>query len=100
MLGITNGAGDHYKSRVDQWIQTDTAGGVVHIDLPAINAANAGASVGVVNMSTGSTNTIRVNTTGSDTVDENASFFDLSTDLQTGIIVSDGVSNWWKYFGI
>ena len=100
MLGITNDVSDHYKSRVDQWIRTDTAGGVVHIDLPAIRAAQAGASVAIVNMSTGITNNVRVHTVGSDTVDENASSFDLSSDLDTGIVVSDGVGNWMRYFGI
>lgn len=100
VLGITNDASDHYQSRVNQWVQTDTAGGVVHVDLPAITPENAGASIGVVNMSTGTTSTVRVNTTGSDTVDENAAFFDIISDLQTGLVVSDGVSNWMKYSGI
>ena len=99
-LGITNGSGDPYKASIHEWIQTDTAGGVIHIDLPAITAANVGAEVGVINMSTGSTNTVRVNTTGSDTVDEASSFFDLLSDLQTGIVVSDGVGNWMRYFAI
>ncbi len=100
MLGITTGSGDPYKASIDEWIRTDTAGGPVHIDLPAITAANAGASVGVVNMSTGSTNTLRVNTTGSDTVDETAGFFDIISDLQSSVVVSDGVGNWMRYFAM
>ena len=97
VLGVDNLVGDPYLANVNEWIVTDTAGGVVHIHLPKITAATAGLSVAFTKDSTGSFNNVRITTTGSDKVDKTATFFDIITSFGNQVVVSDGVGFWWRY---
>ncbi len=98
---ITNGTSDHYKASVDEWIQTDTVGGVVHIDLPAITAAQSGAWIATVKESTGGFNNVRIHATNGDRIDDNGTpdgFVDNITAFQIYFFVSNGVDKWFQWF--
>lgn len=98
-MSLTVGSNDinnPYQLRIGQFAHTDTDKGVTYFRLPEITPESAGAEVAVINMSTGVTNTIRVERAGSDTIDGVAVNFNILSNLQIAVMISDGVSNWMK----
>lgn len=75
-----------------QLVRMDPTGGARIVDLPAINAQNAGGTIAVKNV-TASANAITLTPAGADTIDGAATAV-IAVARGSLTIVSDGVSNW------
>ena len=100
---VQNLAADPYPSTFGDWVQTDSqgAGAQVTVQLPAITPESKGLMVGANSSGAlGGAATFKVQVSGADTIAKVGSGQLQTTRGGALIFISDGVSNWIRYFAL